>query len=83
MSEVSMTMVAERTGVGVVKWFSKNKGYGFITDPDGEEIFVHFSSINGRGYRTLEAGDRVTFEVMTGSKGLQAFHVVKEGDSDG
>ncbi len=49
-----MTMVAERTGFGVVKWFSKNKGYGFITDPDGVEIFVHFSSINGRGYRTLE-----------------------------
>ena len=76
-----MTVMAERATSGVVKWFSKTKGYGFITTPDGEEIFVHFSSINGRGSRTLEAGDHVTFEVMTGPKGLQAFHVTREGDS--
>ncbi|MBU1707917.1 cold shock domain-containing protein [bacterium] len=75
-----MNTVTERTGSGVVKWFSKSKGYGFIITPDKEEIFVHFSSINGRGYRTLEAGDNVTFEVMTGPKGLQAFHVVKESE---
>ena len=75
-----MNAVSERTGSGVVKWFSKNKGYGFIVTPDNEEIFVHFSSINGRGYRVLEAGDRVTFEVMAGPKGLQAFHVVKESE---
>jgi len=76
-----MIATAECASTGVVKWFSKNKGYGFVATSDGQEIFVHFSSISGRGYRTLEAGDRVTFEVMEGPKGLQAFHVVKEGNS--
>jgi len=76
-----MIAAAECATTGVVKWFSKNKGYGFVVTPDGQEIFVHFSSITGRGYRTLEAGDRVTFEVMEGPKGLQAFHVVKEESS--
>lgn len=74
-----MAVITECATSGVVKWFSKSKGYGFIVTPDGEEIFVHFSSISGRGYRTLEAGDRVTFEAMAGSKGLQAFQVVREG----
>jgi CspA family cold shock protein len=80
-SNFEMIATASRASSGTVKWFSKNKGYGFVVTPEGEEIFVHFSSITGRGYRTLEAGDRVTFEVMEGPKGLQAFHVVKEGPS--
>jgi CspA family cold shock protein len=77
-------MIAEKTRAssGVVKWFSKAKGYGFVVTPDGQEIFVHFSSISGRGYRTLEAGERVTFEIMEGPKGLQAFHVVGERNSE-
>ncbi|MFH1009989.1 MAG: cold shock domain-containing protein [bacterium] len=73
-----MAVTKDRASSGVVKWFSKTKGYGFVVTPDGQEVFVHFSSISGRGYRTLEAGDRVTFEIMEGPKGLQAFHVVGE-----
>jgi cold shock protein len=60
---------------GTVKWFSVKKGFGFIEAEDGEEVFVHFSSITGRGYRVLNAGDRVTFEKIPGPKGNQAFHV--------
>lgn len=60
---------------GVVKWFSQKKGFGFIESAAGEEIFVHYSSIKGRGYRVLEPGDRVTFERVPGPKGDQAFHV--------
>ncbi|MBM3324208.1 MAG: cold shock domain-containing protein [Calditrichaeota bacterium] len=73
-----MAVTKEQACSGIVKWFSKTKGYGFVVTSDGKEVFVHFSSISGRGYRTLEAGDRVTFEIMEGPKGLQAFHVVPE-----
>jgi len=61
---------------GVVKWFSSKKGFGFIQAESGEEVFVHFSSIMGKGYRILEPGDRVSFEKVAGPKGQQAFHVV-------
>ena len=63
---------------GTVKWFNQDKGYGFIT-PDGEneDLFVHFTGIAGEGFRTLEEGDRVSFEVTRGKKGLQAENVSK------
>ncbi|HLF70074.1 MAG TPA: cold-shock protein [Actinomycetota bacterium] len=57
---------------GTVKWFSAEKGYGFISRDDGEDVFVHFSSIEGAGYRNLEEGQKVEFEVTQGPKGLQA-----------
>lgn len=58
--------------IGVVKWFSPSKGYGFIQRNTGEDVFVHFSSINSDGYRTLNAGQKVEFKVKSGQKGLQA-----------
>ena len=61
---------------GIVKWFSAEKGYGFIERQDGQgDVFVHFSAINGDGFRTLEEGQRVTFEVTQGQKGPQAANV--------
>ena len=60
---------------GTVKWFNADKGYGFIQRESGEDVFVHFSSIVGNGYRSLEEGARVSFEVKTGPKGLQAANV--------
>lgn len=57
---------------GTVKWFSPKKGYGFITMEDGQEVFVHYSAIDGNGFRSLEQGERVQFEVAQGPKGLQA-----------
>jgi len=63
---------------GVVKWFSAEKGYGFITRDDGEgDVFVHYTAILEDGYRTLEEGQRVSFEVVQGTKGPQAKNVVK------
>ncbi len=62
---------------GTVKWFNDAKGYGFITREKGAEIFVHHESIICDGLRTLKEGDRVSFEVVEGPKGLQAKHVVK------
>jgi CspA family cold shock protein len=60
---------------GTVKWFNAAKGYGFIQRESGEDVFVHFSAIQGEGYRTLEEGARVSFEVKNGPKGLQAANV--------
>ena len=60
---------------GTVKWFSGEKGYGFISRSDGEDVFVHFSAIEGSGYRNLEEGQAVEFEVTQGPKGLQAASV--------
>lgn len=61
---------------GVVKWFSRLKGYGFIQPDDGgAEVFVHYSAIEGDGYRNLYEGDKVTFEVVDQGKGPQARHV--------
>ncbi|MDW7967434.1 MAG: cold-shock protein [Thermoanaerobaculum sp.] len=57
---------------GTVKWFNETKGYGFITQESGEDVFVHYSSIQGDGYRTLREGARVEFDVVSGRKGLQA-----------
>lgn len=61
---------------GVVKWFNAAKGYGFIQRQTGEDVFVHFSAIQSSGYRTLEEGSEVEFEVKTGPKGLQAENVI-------
>ena len=66
---------------GKVKWFNSQKGFGFITTDEGEDVFVHYSAISGQGFRTLEEGQRVSFEVQNGPKGLQASAVAKaEGD---
>lgn len=62
---------------GTVKWFNSTKGYGFITSETGEDIFVHFSSIQGDGYKTLEDNQEVEFEIIEGEKGLQASNVIK------
>jgi CspA family cold shock protein len=62
---------------GSVKWFNAAKGYGFIQCEDGQDIFVHFSAIQGEGYKSLEEGEKVTFEITTGPKGPQASNVVK------
>lgn len=62
---------------GKVKWFNDAKGYGFIARDDGEDVFVHFSAITGEGYRTLQEGATVQFEVIEGPKGLQAKNVQK------
>jgi cold shock protein len=62
---------------GVVKWFNGTKGYGFIQRESGEDVFVHYKAIVGEGYRTLNEGDKVQFEVERGPKGLQASNVSK------
>lgn len=62
---------------GTVKWFNAAKGYGFIKRETGEDVFVHFSAIQDTGYRTLEEGAAVEFEVVKGPKGLQAANVVR------
>lgn len=63
---------------GTVKWFNAEKGYGFITREDGSDVFVHFSAIQGEGYKSLEEGRHVTFDVEEGQRGLQAANVVKD-----
>lgn len=60
---------------GTVKWFNAQKGYGFISREGGEDVFVHFSSISIDGFRTLEEGQKVEFEITTGAKGPQASNV--------
>jgi len=61
---------------GSVKWFNESKGYGFITQDEGDDLFVHYSEIQGDGFRTLYEGQQVEFEVIQGQKGLQAASVV-------
>jgi CspA family cold shock protein len=63
---------------GKVKWFNEAKGFGFIERPGGADVFVHYSSIVGDGFRTLQEGDEVTFEVTQGPKGPQAANVTKK-----
>jgi CspA family cold shock protein len=65
------------TEQGTVKWFNNEKGYGFIARPDGPDVFVHYTAILSEGYRSLNEGDPVSFEVVEGQKGLQARNVVK------
>lgn len=61
--------------VGCVKWFDSKKGYGFILNPEGKDVFVHFTSIEGDGFRSLKDGEKVDYEQVEGEKGLQAHHV--------
>ena len=63
---------------GTVKWFNNDKGYGFISETDGEDVFVHFSAIQGDGYKSLQEGQAVSFEVTQGPKGKQASNVVPQ-----
>lgn len=65
------------TGVGKVKWFSNQKGYGFIEQDGGGDVFVHFSALSGDGFKSLDEGQRVQFEVVQGQKGPQAANVTK------
>jgi CspA family cold shock protein len=62
---------------GTVKWFNDSKGFGFIEQENGEDVFVHFSSIQGDGFKSLAEGQAVTFDVVKGAKGLQASNVNK------
>jgi len=66
--------MAER---GKVKWFNNSKGYGFIERESGEDVFVHYSALQGEGFKSLEEGQEVEFEVTQGNKGLQAANVTK------
>ncbi len=61
---------------GTVKWFNERKGYGFIEQEDGPDVFVHHSGISGTGFKTLNEGDRVTFDVEEGQKGPSAVNVI-------
>jgi cold shock protein len=62
---------------GKVKWFNNEKGYGFIEVEGGDDVFVHFTAIQGEGYKTLEEGQEVSFEIVQGNRGPQAANVVK------
>ena len=62
---------------GTVKWFNDSKGYGFIQQSEGDDVFVHFSAILGEGFRTLHEGDEVEFEVREAEKGFQAANVIR------
>jgi len=63
---------------GIVKWFNDRKGYGFISQEEGNDVFVHFSSIQSTGYKTLSEGDRVEFEIEESDRGPEAKNVVKQ-----
>jgi CspA family cold shock protein len=63
---------------GKVKWFNANKGYGFISQENGEDIFVHYSAIQTQGFKTLDEGQPVEFEITQGPKGPQAANVIKD-----
>lgn len=62
---------------GTVKWFNAEKGFGFITVDGGNDVFAHFSAITGEGFKTLEEGQKVSFEIVEGNRGPQAANIVK------
>ena len=63
---------------GTVKWFNQRKGYGFISTTDGQDVFVHYSSISGEGFKSLSEGDQVSFEIVNGDKGPRAENVINK-----
>ena len=65
---------------GSVKWFNDSKGFGFISQPDGDDVFVHFSAIQIDGFKSLQEGENVTFDIVEGPKGLQAANVKKASE---
>ena len=62
---------------GTVKWFNNQKGYGFITDSEGKDIFVHYTGLDMKGFKSLEEGNKVEFDIIDGIKGPQAAHVIR------
>ncbi len=77
MSYHNFLMEGTNMNKGTVKWFNAEKGYGFITGEDGKDVFVHFSAIQGEGFKTLDEGQSVEFELTEGNRGPQAANVVK------
>ena len=67
--------------IGKVKWFDPKKGYGFIIGEEGQDVFVHYSSIEGDGFRALKDGETVDYEIIRGDKGFQARHVNRQTDT--
>ena len=67
---------------GKVKWFNPRKGYGFIATADGRDVFVHYASIAGDGFKTLDEGDSVSFDIVEGEKGLRATNVVVKAPAE-
>lgn len=78
MCEQSHEKIKEIYMKGTVKWFDSDKGYGFISSEDGKDIFVHFSAIQSEGYKSLQEGDQVEFDVNDGDRGPQAANVTKQ-----
>jgi CspA family cold shock protein len=68
--------------IGTVKWFDSKKGFGFILNPDGMDVFVHFSSIEGDGFRSLKDGEKVEYQQVSGAKGLSAQLVKRVGERE-
>jgi CspA family cold shock protein len=76
-SDIIQSGGVESMPKGKVKWFNENKGYGLIMKEDGSDVFVHYSDIEGEGFKTLSEGDRLEFEIVQNSKGSKAINVVK------